>query len=266
MSAIPSLHPVYAVTVPTTGEKIKVRPFNVREEKILAMSRLSSLSNDRVTASVEVIKRCVLEGNFDPSKATSIDLEYMTIFIRSKSVGEVVENIRVTDAETGKEYETDVYLEEVYIDPPVVIGQKKLILNEKAQAGVKVDYPLFEDLRQFQLELGAAGVDMNDNTVDEEILDPEAVAKSTFKLYSKMIKMIWIGDEVILRDQIEEDDLIEWIGNLSEKEFAVLEKFLADLPRVRIPVTYINKDTKEKKKVVMTGFEGFFFSSPATSP
>ena len=52
--------PTYELTLPSTGKKIKYRPFLVKEEKILILA-LDSKNQFDITNSVkDVLKKCVL--------------------------------------------------------------------------------------------------------------------------------------------------------------------------------------------------------------
>lgn len=264
MSLLPPLHPLYSITVPTTGQVIKVRPFNTREEKLLAMARLSEKATDRADTSMRVISNCIVEGEFDVSKATSIDVEYLTIFLRSKSVNEVIEEVTVTDPDTQKQTVVDVFLDEMYIEPKPAKGPITLVLDEDYDAGVVISYPTFSALQQFQQKLLDNGIDLIDDKVEADQVDNDAVIEASLWLYSTMISKIWVGDQVIITKDIDQQEVINWIGELQPEQYGKLEKFLAELPRVKIPINIVDKATKQSKKIVMTGFESFFFSSPDT--
>ena len=57
--ALPKLTtPTYELEIPSTDEKIKYRPFLVKEEKILMMAMESKKSADIVQAVKEIVEEC----------------------------------------------------------------------------------------------------------------------------------------------------------------------------------------------------------------
>jgi hypothetical protein len=89
--ALPKLTtPTYELEIPSTDEKIKYRPFLVREEKILLIALESGESKDIITAIKDIVTECTY-GKVDLGKMPMFDVEYVFLQIRAKSVGEVSE-------------------------------------------------------------------------------------------------------------------------------------------------------------------------------
>ena len=87
--ALPKLNtPTYELVLPSSEEKIKFRPFLVKEEKIL-MIAMESDDNSQI---IEAVKTIVSECTFNEVKVAEIpmfDVEYLFLNIRAKSVGEI---------------------------------------------------------------------------------------------------------------------------------------------------------------------------------
>ena len=59
--ALPKINtPTYDLTLPSTGKKIKYRPFLVREEKILIMALETEDMAQITNAVVEILNDCIL--------------------------------------------------------------------------------------------------------------------------------------------------------------------------------------------------------------
>ena len=87
--ALPKLTtPTYELEIPSTDEKIKYRPFLVREEKILMMAMESKKNADIVQAVKDIVSECTF-NKVNMSDLPMFDVEYIFLQIRSKSVGEV---------------------------------------------------------------------------------------------------------------------------------------------------------------------------------
>ena len=52
--------PTYELKMPSTGKKIKYRPFLVKEEKILIIALESKNQNEITNAVKDVLKKCIL--------------------------------------------------------------------------------------------------------------------------------------------------------------------------------------------------------------
>ena len=88
--ALPTLNSsTYSITVPSTGNKVKFRPYLVKEEKILLVALESEDANQIVQAMTDVIEACV--EDIDISELTSFDVEYLFLVLRAKSVGESID-------------------------------------------------------------------------------------------------------------------------------------------------------------------------------
>ena len=86
--ALPKLNtPTYELVLPSTGEKIKFRPFLVREQKILMVAQESNEEAQIASSIGDLVKSCTF-GKVDPKSAPLFDIEFLFLRIRGKSVGE----------------------------------------------------------------------------------------------------------------------------------------------------------------------------------
>ena len=102
--------PTYDLTLPSTGKKIKYRPFLVREEKILIMAMESESMTEITNAIIQIIGDCILTKDVKVESLATFDIEYLFLNVRAKSVGETVE-VNITcpdDGETQVEMEINV--------------------------------------------------------------------------------------------------------------------------------------------------------------
>ena len=88
--ALPKINvPMYDVYLPSTGAKLNMRPYLVKEEKVL-MIALESSDPGQIAQSVRnVISSCYSIENVDD--LTTFDIEYLFLQLRGKSVGEDME-------------------------------------------------------------------------------------------------------------------------------------------------------------------------------
>ena len=103
--------PRYDAVLPSNGEKVKFRPFLVKEQKVLMMAAETGEQKDTINALVDTIKACV-ESDFDVNKLTTFDVEYIFLQLRSKSIGETTK-INLKCKECGTENHVSVNLNEI---------------------------------------------------------------------------------------------------------------------------------------------------------
>ena len=87
--ALPRLDvPIYELVIPSTDEKIKFRPFLVKEEKILLIAMESGKSEDMIQSVKDIVDECTF-NKLKLGEMPMFDVEYLFLNIRAKSVGEV---------------------------------------------------------------------------------------------------------------------------------------------------------------------------------
>ena len=83
--------PTYDLELPSSGKKIKYRPFLVKEEKLLVLA-LESESNKEISTAIKaVLKSCIQTRGVKVEQLPTFDIEYLFLNIRGKSVGEEIE-------------------------------------------------------------------------------------------------------------------------------------------------------------------------------
>ena len=88
--ALPKLNtPTHELELPSTGEKIKFRPFLVKEQKLLILAQESKDETQLVDTMTQLIDSCTF-GKVDAATSPIFDVEYIFLKLRSKSVGETV--------------------------------------------------------------------------------------------------------------------------------------------------------------------------------
>ena len=71
--------PTYDLTLPSTGKKIKYRPFLVREEKILIMALETEDMAQITNAVVEILNECILTKGVSVNTVSYTHLTLPTI-------------------------------------------------------------------------------------------------------------------------------------------------------------------------------------------
>ena len=152
--ALPKLNtPTYELEVPSTDQKIKYRPFLVKEEKILLLAMESKDNTQIIQAVKDIVSSCTFE-QVDVSSLPMFDMEYIFLNIRAKSVGEV-SNLKVLCPDDKKTYaNVELDLTEVQVQ----VGDdhtNKIELTD--DMGIIMTYPTIDSF----LDSGIEKIDAN---------------------------------------------------------------------------------------------------------
>ena len=230
--ALPKLDsPTYETELPSTGEKIKYRPFLVKEQKLLLMAQESS-NQDEIMASIsQLIDACTFD-KIDANSSPVFDVEYLFLKIRSKSVGEKI-TIMITcpdDNETKVPVKLD--LKDVAVQ--MTVGHtNELDISDKIKMIMK--YPVLGDVSR------STGSDSN----------------KVFEIMNQCIYEVHDGDTIYHRVDMSEKDIEEFIDSFSTKQFELITEFFNTMPKLRHVINVTNPKTKVKNEVIVEGLDSF---------
>lgn len=231
--------PTYELELPSTGKKIRYRPFLVREEKILIMALESESMKQITDAIVQILSDCILTKSVKVSDLSTFDIEYLFLNVRAKSVGETVE-VNVTCPDDG---ETTVQME---IDIDSIKVQKTSehtnIIKLDDNLSMKLKYP---SLEQF--------VENNFETSD----DTSDVNKS-LSMITSCIDIIYDSEESWSAADCTKKELDEFLEQLNTKQFKEIETFFVTMPKLSHTVKVKNPNTGVESEVVLEGLASFF--------
>ena len=141
--ALPKLEtPTHELELPSTGEKIKYRPFLVKEQKILMMAQESKNDKEISGAITDLVNACTF-GKVDAVNSPMFDIEYIFLKLRAKSVGETA-SVRVLCQDDGNTYaNVKVPLEDVAVQMTVE-HTNEVQINDQTKIVLK--YPRLVDM------------------------------------------------------------------------------------------------------------------------
>tara|TARA_B100001113_G_scaffold57552_1_gene43219 strand:+ start:37 stop:750 length:714 start_codon:yes stop_codon:yes gene_type:complete len=235
--ALPKLTtPTYELEIPSTDEKIKYRPFLVKEEKILMMAMESKSTADITQAVKDIVKECTF-NKVDISNMPMFDVEYIFLQIRSKSVGEV-SKLKLLCPDDKKTYaDVELDLNEVKVQ----VGEdhtNKIELDNGM--GMIMTYPTIDSFRDSGIR------DINANNM------LEVISNCILQIYEEEGKKTYDP-----KDQTKKE-LTEFIEQLNTKQFKLVQKFFETMPKLKHEITVKNPKTKKESKITLTGLNDFF--------
>ena len=230
--------PTYELELPSTGKKVKYRPFLVKEEKLLVLALETENTKDISTAIKTVLKSCIQSRGVKVENLPTFDIEYLFLNIRGKSVGEEVEvNLIAPDDEV-----TEV---PVTID----IDDIKIQKSEEHNNKVKLDDSLIMEMKYPSLD---QFIKSNFDFGDEVTMD------QSFDLIASCIDKIYNEEEVWSTADCTKKEVKEFLEQMNSMQFKEIEKFFETMPKLSHSVTFTNPKTKVKSTVVLEGLSSFF--------
>ena len=231
--------PTYELEIPSTGKKIKYRPFLVREEKILVMALESEDMGQITNAIVEILSDCIITRGVKVQELAMFDIEYLFLNVRAKSVGEEIE-VNVTCPDDG---ETQVELK-IGIDTIKVQKDKNHtnIIKLDDTLSMKMKYPSVNQFVENNFEVDAA------NTGVDQSLD----------MISSCIEMVYNDDECWSASDCTQKEMMEFVEQMNTKQFKEIENFFITMPKLSHTIKVKNPNTKKDNEVVLEGLASFF--------
>ena len=235
--ALPKIDvPIYELTVPSTDEKIKYRPFLVKEEKLLLIAMESGENSDILRAVKDIVDSCTF-NKMKIGNMPMFDVEYIFLQIRSKAVGEV-STLRVLCLDDMKTYaKVEVDLNEIEVRVTDAHTNKIELSDEM---GVIMKYPTVDSFVENKI----------DDISPANMLD--VIVTCIDKIYDKK------GEEVFDAKDSTKQELVDFVEQMNTTQFADVQKFFDTMPALSHEITVKNPKTKKESKVTLNGLNDFF--------
>jgi len=231
--------PTYELELPSTGKKIRYRPFLVREEKILIMALESEDTKQISNAIVQILSDCIATKTVKVSELSTFDIEYLFLNVRAKSVGETVE-VNVTcpdDGETQVQMEINIDDIKVQKDP-----NHSNIVKIDDRLSMKLKYPSLEQFVENNFEVNETDSDVN----------------KSLSMITSCIDMVYDQEESWSAADCTKKELEEFVEQMNTKQFKEIENFFVTMPKLSHTIKVKNPNTKIESDIVLEGLASFF--------
>lgn len=231
--ALPKIDlPISEMELPSSGKKIKYRPFTVKEEKILLVAQESEDPEQELLAARQIVNNCLIDC--DVSTLAMFDLEYVLLQLRSRSVDNNV-SFTITDPDTQETVELDLDITAV-----------KVTIDERHSKEVRVndEYVLF----------------LKYPTIDEFGQIIKLNPKDPLVNYYIMVACL---DKIASEDEIHDfaeytqEEIDAFMEEMPGEVIKGVQLFFETMPKLRHEMKYKNKEGNEKTFVV-EGMRSFF--------
>ena len=235
--ALPKLNtPTYELEVPSTDEKIKYRPFLVKEEKILMIAMESKDNGQIINAVKDIVSECTF-NKLDIASIPMFDVEYIFLNIRAKSVGEVskLKLLCPDDKKTYADVEVDLSEVKVQVD-----GEHTNKIELTDSMGMIMTYPTIDSF----LESGIEKIDAT-NMLD-------VIGSCVLQIYEDK------GEKVYQAKDQTKKELTEFVESMNTAQFQQIQAFFNTMPKLTHTIQVKNPKTKKTSDVTLTGLNDFF--------
>ena len=228
--SLPKLQtPTYELILPSTGDKIKFRPFLVKEYKIL-LTTLDSENEEINRVVTELVDACTF-NKLKIDTLANFDIEYIFLNIRAKSIGEIT-NLLLNCNNCDNQISFDLNLTKAQVEKSPEHSSK---INLTDKIIIEMRYPKFNEM-----------IDIYQNFKSDRIVE----------LLSKCIKAVYTEDTVY--EEYTKEELLEFVNSFSKDQFEMIENFFLTMPKL---VQNIEKDCNEcgaHNELKLEGLQNFF--------
>lgn len=240
--ALPKLDvPTYDVTLPSNGKTIKIRPFLVKEEKLLLMAVESKDNENIIKTTKQIINNCIVFGDVDVDKLPFFDIDYLFIALRAKSLGENIEmNYTCNNSVNGGNrcggvFEATIDISDCKIEKLETVN---LSVDISDKITVKMKYPTY--------------------SIMKTIMGNETILEKKIRVICSCVDKIVNGDKVYTSKDFSKEELKRFVEDLTQEQYKKLEEFVDNLPTFYIASKGVCSKCGYEHEIKYTDFTRFF--------
>lgn len=234
--------PTERVLLPSNNKEVLIRPFLVKEEKILLRALTSDDKVDITDATKQIVNNCVVTPGFDVDQTTIYDLEYLLLKLRIVSVGEKLK-LKFLPMESSscdeckKQREVEVDMNEAKVVFPEG-HEKKIALTDKI--GIVLKDPEAKIMSEFSAA--------QSSTVLADML----------KVIWKCVDYVYDEDTITSAKDVSLEEGVEFLEGLRSEQFKKIDKFFKTLPKLTLSVPIKCSKCEFQDSYVIDRLEDFF--------
>jgi hypothetical protein len=239
--ALPKIDtPIYELDLPLSKKHVRFRPFLVKEQKNLLMAMESGDSKSIEQNVKQVLNNCTVTENIDIEKLPVLDVEFYFLNLRARSVGEIVENKyrcdnQVDGSACGNIMETSLNLLDIKIEG---VKENNDVIQLTDTISIKLKYPEFSVINKLS-----------------KLSDVSDIA---FEMIAESVEYIFDGEQFYYAKETTTEELVEFIEGLNQQQFAKIEDFFANLPKLEKKIEMKCSRCGFEHKLDVEGLESFF--------
>ena len=230
--------PTFEVDLPSTGKRIKYRPFLVKEEKLLLLAMEGEDEKEVERAVRDILKACILTRGIKIENLASFDLEYLFLKIRGVSAGEDIK-MKVTCQDDGvTEVNVSINIDDIEVQKPEG-HTNKIMIND--DVGIIMKYP---------------GVDqfINLTLLNKDL----ASTAEVFELVAKCVDQVFQEEEVWETSDMKLSEVVDFLEGMTQQQFEKIQNFFETMPVLKHQLEVTNPNTGKVSVFQLEGLQSFF--------
>lgn len=235
--------PSYALKLPSNNKEINYRPFLIKEEKILLIANEgakglddeTAITGEMKSAIIQILRNCILNDDIVVEDMAIIDVEYLMINLRAKSISNTVKTY-YRHAECKK-------ITEIIIDLNTIEVKKNKDNNPKVEltnnVGIMMKYP--------NINIMDAVTNLEEDNID-----------NILNIICKCIESIYDETDVYTPNDYTEEELLEFILGLTQHQFEKIKTFLDTVPKIQKEIKFSCIECGHEERIMVKGLSNFF--------
>ena len=235
--ALPKLNdtPKYSMTVPSTGQEVRFRPFLVKEEKVMLIALESEDQKQQLNSIVDTLKACI-EDEVNFNTLTTFDVELMFNKLRAKSVGETAKvGIKCSNKECEVDNEVVINVDSMDIEIPEVSN----IIELDDNISIEMTWPSW-------------------NSVMDTATSKMTESEQMFNVLNNCLVAVISNDERIDLKNESKKEIANFVDSMNSEQFAKVRKYVEAMPSLKHPVEFNCSICEHETKTVLEGIQNFF--------
>jgi len=235
--ALPKLNdtPKYNMTIPSTRQEVRFRPFLVKEEKVMLIALESDDQKQQLNSIVDTLSACI-ETDIDYDTLTTFDVEYMFNQLRAKSVGETAKiSLQCTDEECKADNEVVINVDSMNVEMPDV----DYVIELDDNISIEMLYPSYKN-------------------VMESATGKMTETEQMFNVMKQCLRAVITEEERIDLKNESPKEIESFIESMDSRQFGKIRKFLEEMPQMKHPVEFACKMCGKEHKEELSGIQNFF--------
>jgi hypothetical protein len=232
--------PIYTVTLPSNGKNVRIRPFLVKEEKLLLIAAQTKDVNEIISTTKQVINNCLIDADVSVDSLPFFDVDYLIVALRAKSIGETIPvkftcNNVVNNNKCGHVFPVDIDISKSTVVKDESVAPEIWLSGD---FGVKMKYPKYSVIKSIMA---------NETDLDKMI-----------RIICASIDYIFDKEQIYSAKDKSKEEIQEFVENLTKTQLSKLENFVSNFPEFECRVEHTCEKCGFHHHIKYNNFDSFF--------
>lgn len=240
---IPNKYPTYFVTIPSTGEKIKIRPYNIAEEKKMLIAIQSDDIEVLSQNIVDTLNACIL-SDIKVEDLPIGDATYVFMNIKARSQANTVVKLTISQEDCeNEECPVDISEEIDITTVPLQVFKDGDWVDVNEETAPK-KFKQIEFFKGYGVQIRQPG-----------LLDGSYTNNSD-ELKAKCLVSVFDGDQVY--EDFSYEEALEYVQKLDVVQSDMITNWFDSLPSIRKECKFTCPKCQKVESVPISGLSYFF--------